>query len=138
MKRLIIIWVIMVYSCVALSQGNQEELRKSIYFNGGSYYIDEEQVLMLSDWLDSIPNLLDKYQIQLISHTDPIGGKEFNDWLSKMRSQSVLEVLILKDIPEKFINIKDWGLENPVYQNDSRMGMRMNRRVDVILHPLVF
>jgi outer membrane protein OmpA-like peptidoglycan-associated protein len=138
MKRLIIIGVFMVYSCVALSQVNQEELRKSIYFNGGSYYIDEEQVMMLSDWLDSIPNLLDKYQIQLISHTDPIGGKEFNDWLSKMRSQSVLEVLILKDIPEKFISIKDWGLENPVYQNDSRRGMFMNRRVDVILHPLVF
>ena len=138
MKRLIIIGVFMVYSCVALSQGNQEELRKSIYFNGGSYYIDEEQVMMLSDWLDSIPNLLDKYQIQLISHTDPIGGKEFNEWLSKMRSQSVMEVLIWKDIPEKFISIKDWGLENPVYQNDSRLGMRMNRRVDVILHPLVF
>jgi len=138
MKRLIIIGVFMVYSCVALSQGNQEELRKSIYFNGGSYYIDEEQVLMLSDWLDSIPNLLDKYQIQLISHTDPIGGREFNEWLSKMRSQSVMEVLIWKDIPEKFISIKDWGLENPVYQNDNRLGMRMNRRVDVILHPLVF
>ena len=138
MKRLIIIGVFMVYSCVALSQGNQEELRKCIYFNGGSYYIDEEQVLMLSDWLDSIPNLLDKYQIQLISHTDPIGGKEFNEWLSKMRSQSVMEVLIWKDIPEKFISIKDWGFENPVYQNDSRLGMRMNRRVDVILHPLVF
>ena len=138
MKRLIIIGVFMVYSCVALSQGNQEELRKSIYFNGGSYYIDEEQVMMLSDWLDSIPNLLDKYQIQLISHTDPIGGKEFNEWLSKMRSQSVMEVLIWKDIPEKFISIKDWGFENSVYQNDSRLGMRMNRRVDVILHPLVF
>ena len=138
MKRLIIIGVFMVYSCIALSQGNQEELRKSIYFNGGSYYIDEEQVLILSDWLDSIPNLLDKYQIQLISHTDPIGGKEFNEWLSKMRSQSVMEVLIWKDIPEKFISIKDWGFENPVYQNDSRLGMRMNRRVDVILHPLVF
>jgi len=32
MKRLIIIGVFMVYSCVALSQGNQEELRKSIYW----------------------------------------------------------------------------------------------------------
>lgn len=138
MKLFVVIGFFLVNSLALFSQGNQEELRKSIYFNGGSYYIDEEQVLMLSDWLDSIPNLLDKYQIQLISHTDPIGGKEFNDWLSKMRSQSVMEVLILKDIPEKFINIKDWGLENPVYQNDSRMGMRMNRRVDVILHPLVF
>lgn len=138
MKLFVIIGFFLVNSLAVYSQGHQEELRKSIYFNGGSYYIDEEQVLMLSDWLDSIPNLLDKYQIQLISHTDPIGGKEFNDWLSKMRSQSVLEVLILKDIPEKFISIKDWGLENPVYQNDSRRGMFMNRRVDVILHPLVF
>jgi len=138
MKLFVIIGFFLANSLAAYSQGNQEELRKSIYFNGGSYYIDEEQVLMLSDWLDSIPNLLDKYQIQLISHTDPIGGREFNEWLSKMRSQSVMEVLIWKDIPEKFISIKDWGLENPVYQNDSRLGMRMNRRVDVILHPLVF
>lgn len=125
-------------SWVSYAQTGQDELRKSIYFNGGSYYIDEDQVSMLSDWLDSIPNLLDKYQIQLISHTDPIGGKEFNEWLSKMRSQSVFDVLMMKDIPERFISIKDWGFENPVYQNNSRSGMRMNRRVDVILHPLVF
>ncbi len=125
-------------SFISNAQTGQDELRKSIYFNGGSYYIDEDQVSMLSDWLDSIPNLLDKYQIQLISHTDPIGGKEFNEWLSKMRSQSVFDVLMMKDIPERFISIKDWGFENPVYQNSSRSGMRMNRRVDVILHPLVF
>ncbi len=37
-------------------------------------------------WLESFPNLLEKYDIQLISHTDPIGGKEYNEWLSKMRS----------------------------------------------------
>jgi outer membrane protein OmpA-like peptidoglycan-associated protein len=125
-------------SFISNAQTGQDELRKSIYFNGGSYYIDDDQVSMLSDWLDSIPNLLDKYQIQLISHTDPIGGKEFNEWLSKMRSQSVFDVLMMKDIPERFISIKDWGFENPVYQNNSRSGMRMNRRVDVILHPLVF
>lgn len=93
---------------------------------------------MLSDWLDSIPNLLDKYQIQLISHTDPIGGKEFNDWLSKMRSNSVYDILIMKDIPDHVINVKDWGLENPVFSNQSRRGMWMNRRVDVILFPIVF
>lgn len=138
MKLFVISGLFLINSFCAYAQNSQEELRKSIYFNGGSYYIDEEQVLMLSDWLDSIPNLLDKYQIQLISHTDPVGGKEFNEWLSKMRSQSVFEILIWKDIPEKFISIKDWAFENPVYQNNSRMGMRMNRRVDVILHPLVF
>lgn len=115
-----------------------EELRKSIFFDGGSYYIDDVQVKMLSHWLDSIPNLLDKYQIQLISHTDPIGGKEFNDWLSQMRSQAVFDLLISRHIPENLITIKDWGLENPVYRNDTYRGMRLNRRVDVILYPFVF
>jgi outer membrane protein OmpA-like peptidoglycan-associated protein len=137
MREIAIIGCIFL-SGVAFSQGDQQELRRSIYFNGGSYFIGEDQTIMLSDWLDSIPNLLDKYQIQLISHTDPIGGKEFNQWLSEMRSLSVMEILRLKDIPEHFISVKDWGLENPVYQNDSRRGMRMNRRVDVILHPIVF
>jgi outer membrane protein OmpA-like peptidoglycan-associated protein len=125
------------FSLVASAQDNQE-IRRSIYFGGGSYDIDDEQLIMLSNWLDSIPNLLDKYQIQLISHTDPIGGREFNQWLSRMRSKSVFDFLLQKDIPEQFISVKDWGLENPVYSNRSYQSMRMNRRVDVILYPFVY
>ena len=116
----------------------EDELRKSIYFGGGSYYIDDEQITELFDWLDSIPKLTEKYQIQLISHTDPIGGKQYNEWLSQMRSESVFDLLIQRSIPETIIYKKDWGLENPVYSNDSFRGMVMNRRVDVILHPVVF
>jgi len=115
-----------------------DEIRKSIYFGGGSYDIDEFQIDELYHWLDSVPNLLEKYDIQLISHTDPIGGKAYNEWLSKMRSESVQQLLLQKEIPERKISIKDWGLENPVYQNDNYSGMRMNRRVDVILYPIVF
>lgn len=115
-----------------------DELRKSIYFGGGSYDIDEFQAADLYNWLDSIPDLLNKYEIHLISHTDPIGGKQYNEWLSKMRSGAVQDLLLLRDIPEHKISIKDWGLNNPVYQNSSRRGMSMNRRVDVILYPLIF
>ena len=116
----------------------RDEIRKSIYFEGGSYYMDEFQATDLAHWLDSIPNLLDKYQIQLISHTDPIGGKRYNQWLSRMRSESVMQFIVTRDIPMEMIHIKDWGLDNPVYENDSRMGMMMNRRVDVILRPVIF
>jgi len=137
MKWYVFVFLVLVSSLKTFSQ-QPEELRKSIYFGGGSYEIDEEQMRMLSEWLDSIPNLLDKYQVQLISHTDPIGGKEFNEWLSKMRSQSVYQILIEKDIPDQFITIKDWAYENPVYSNRNYRGMLMNRRVDVILYPLVY
>lgn len=121
-----------------LAYGQKDELRKSIYFDGGSYFIDEVQASDLLHWLDSIPNLLDKYEIQLISHTDPIGGRRYNEWLSQMRSEMVFYLLTQNDIPDKLIHIKDWGLENPVYDNASTVGRVMNRRVDVILRPVIF
>lgn len=132
------ITILLLLTTLSVWAQESNELRKSIFFGGGSYYLDDEQAFMLSQWLDSIPNLLDKYQVQLISHTDPIGGKEYNEWLSKMRSQSVFDLLIQKDIPEKYISIKDWGLDNPLYSNNNFRGRIMNRRVDVILHPIVF
>jgi outer membrane protein OmpA-like peptidoglycan-associated protein len=128
---------LVVISSHACGQQVAEEIRKSIYFGGGSYYITEEQITELYHWLDSIPEVLDKYDIQLISHTDPIGGKEYNEWLSEMRSSAVQRLLIQKAIPEFKISIKDWGLENPVYSNESFQGMQMNRRVDVILYPII-
>ncbi|GHM99286.1 hypothetical protein WSM22_07760 [Cytophagales bacterium WSM2-2] len=120
------------------AQDKGSEITKSIFFGGGSYYIDDEQASDLSRWLDSIPNLLQKYEIQLISHTDNIGGKRYNQWLSEMRSQMVHGLLIQKDIPETMIHVKDWGLENPVYTNETYKGLILNRRVDVVLHPIVF
>ncbi len=132
----ILLTIITVYSNA--QSPVQNEIRKSIYFGGGSYSIDDFQITDLYEWLDSVPDLLDKYSIQLISHTDPIGGKEYNEWLSEMRSHAVQQILLQRAIPEHKISIKDWGRENPVYNNNSWSGMRMNRRVDVILYPIVF
>ncbi len=131
--------IVLAFSILPLiSFAQQDEIRKSIYFRGGSYYVDKFQAKELSDWLDSIPNLLEKYQIQLTSHTDPIGGKEFNEWLSKMRSETVFQLLREMSIPEQMIHIKDWDYDNAVYRNDNYYGRMLNRRVDVILHPIVF
>jgi len=138
-RQLFFCVLILLVSVAVVAQQHQDEIRRSIFFGGGSYYVDEVQVEELYDWLDSIPNLLDKYDIHLISHTDPIGGKEYNDWLSKMRSEAVEQIILNRgDISERKITIKDWGLENPVYSNTSYNGMQMNRRVDVILYPIIF
>ena len=135
-----VIWIMafLIASLQTVAQQPVDEIRMSIYFGGGSYSINEEQVTQLYHWLDSIPDMLEKYNIQLISHTDPIGGREYNEWLSEMRSFSVQSLLLQKAIPEYKISIKDWGLENPVYSNDTWSGMEMNRRVDVILYPIIF
>jgi outer membrane protein OmpA-like peptidoglycan-associated protein len=131
------IWFIGLLASSSVAMGQQEEIRMSIYFGGGSYGIDTAQIEELFHWLDSIPNM-EKYEIHLISHTDPIGGKQYNEWLSEMRSEAVKQLILQKEIPEHKISVKDWGLDNAVYSNRSRQGMRMNRRVDVILYPIVF
>jgi outer membrane protein OmpA-like peptidoglycan-associated protein len=137
MRSLLLSILLVCYFSLSAQQ-RVDEIRKSIFFGGGSYYIDPHQARELYHWLDSIPNLLEKYDIHLISHTDPIGGKEYNEWLSKMRSAAVQELLIRKPVPEHKISIKDWGLENAVYRNDTYNGMKLNRRVDVILYPIIF
>lgn len=137
MLKGLVLAMLTLYSFVCAGQ-KKDEIRKSIFFGGGSYYIDEFQAEDLYQWLDSVPNLLEKYDIHLISHTDPIGGKEYNEWLSKMRSEAVQQLLLRKEIPEFKISVKDWGLENPVYRNDTNQGRYLNRRVDVILYPILF
>lgn len=134
-------WFLIISFVVAAPSSfaqHPDEIRKSIFFGGGSYQISEDQIAALNHWLDSIPDLLEKFDIHLISHTDPIGGKEYNEWLSRMRSGAVFGLLIQRPVPKHKITIKDWGLENAVYRNDSYEGMVMNRRVDVILYPIIF
>ncbi len=110
---------------------------KSIYFGGGSYYVDDPQVLELNHLLDSIPNIRD-FTITIHSHTDNIGGAAYNEWLSQMRSESVIQELLLSAFKMNQIEIKDFGQFNPIFDNSTWEGRRLNRRVDIIFWPVVF
>src|SRR5688572_16881255 len=103
MLRKLLFMVAVALTTVASAQQQEEEIRMSIYFGGGSYDIDSMQMEELFHWLDSIPSL-DKYEIHLISHTDPIGGKQYNEWLSQMRSEAVRNLLLQKEVPEQKIS----------------------------------
>jgi len=107
----------------------------SIYFGGGSYFISEDQKSSITKFLNEIPHV-EQYSITIHSHTDNIGGVEFNNWLSQMRSHSAMEQLLLNNIQQEMIEIKDFGLHNPVYDNSTWEGRRKNRRVDIFLWPL--
>jgi len=128
---LTILFLITATLANAQSQGEPSFI-KSVFFRGGSAFINFEQSLAIQDLLDSIPHVQD-YLITVHSHTDNMGGEEFNQVLSNRRSESTIEALILHDkIQKGVIEIKDFGLFNPVYDNDTWYGRRMNRRVDII------
>lgn len=107
----------------------------SIYFGGGSYYIDEEQVGELYKFLDAIDNI-ETQEISIHSHTDNIGSLQYNQWLSQLRSESAFNKLLQRGIPSDIITIADFGEQNPIYSNDTWNGKLRNRRVDIIIKPL--
>ena len=110
---------------------------KSIYFGGGSYYVDDEQLNDLRSFLTELGNI-NRYVISIHSHTDNIGGAEYNEWLSQMRSESVVFHLVNENVPVNNIHIRDFGQFNPVFDNDSWGGRQRNRRVDIIFEPITF
>jgi len=112
-----------------------EDKMISIYFGGGSYYIDEDQESDLVDFINDVENLA-KYQIEVHGHTDNIGSLDFNKYLSHMRCEEVIHVLKSLFIEEETIFQYDHGEENPDYSNDSYQGKLHNRRVDVIIRKL--
>ena len=118
----------------AQNGGTQEYKIVSIYFRGGSYYVDDAQKEHVRDFLSK--EILFNYEIHIHSHTDNIGGVDFNEWLSKMRSEATYQFLKEDGIPQNQIFIKDHGLYNPDFENDSIDGRARNRRVDIVLWPL--
>lgn len=136
----LILAIVLLGSLVCTYGQNDEHpeyLIKSIYFGGGSFYVDSLQREELYQFLDSIPDL-HFYDISIHSHTDNIGGAAYNKWLSEMRSESVIEELLNKNLDPNSIVIKDFGQFNPVFDNSTYMGRLRNRRVDIVFWPLVF
>jgi outer membrane protein OmpA-like peptidoglycan-associated protein len=127
----------LVFSWTTSFGQEMKEIVKSIYFGGGSYMIDRNQAQQLSDLVKSIKNL-EYYEINIMSHTDPIGGREFNEYLSRMRSQSAIDLLKSFDIPQEKIRFKDFAFDAPSYDNSTWEGRARNRRVDIQFKPIVF
>lgn len=108
----------------------------SIYFGGGSYYIDKDQEQELYKWLDDIPEL-ENQEISIHGHTDDIGSMQYNRMLSRYRCEAALLKLLNKGILREQITIEDFGEENPIYDNSTFKGKLKNRRVDVIIKHIV-
>lgn len=144
--HIIVISLLIITCFISLNASSQaaednldpdQPLIKSIFFGGGSYYVDPEQSESLQDFLNGIPNI-DMYTITIHSHTDNIGGAEYNNWLSNMRSESVAYELIMQQIPSNNIRINDFGQDKPIFDNRTYKGRLLNRRVDIILEMIVF
>ena len=93
------------------AQQEGDLIRNSSYFGGGCDYVDPYQAMELREFIEKVDDIRN-YEIILFSHTDPIGGKEYNEWLSRKRSEAVNSELLKIHVPEELIKIRDFGRDN--------------------------
>ncbi len=138
MKRLLPFTLSLLFSTVLFTQNNTGNgtLVKSIYFGGGSAYIDRVQAKELQEFIDEIPNIRN-CEISIQSHTDNIGSLEYNQWLSIHRSRATQQELLKIGVPQEIMSILDFGEQHPDFDNDTWEGKLQNRRVDVIIKRLI-
>ncbi len=109
----------------------------SIFFGGGSYYIDQEQGARLQEFLEGIGKI-EGYEIEVQGHTDDIGNRAYNLRLSEFRARAVKERLLNFPIPEEVIDMLPLGEDAPSFDNATWRGKLSNRRVDVIFKRILF
>lgn len=107
-------------------------LPDNVLFDFGSHNLSPEA----DAYLREVARLtLDKTkeQLSLEGHTDNVGSAPFNQALSARRAESVAAALKRLGVPEERLKTVGHGLSQPIAPNDSEIGRRLNRRVEIVL-----
>lgn len=73
------------------------------------------------------------FEITLTGHTDSDGSNEYNDRLSKKRTETVTAFLIKKGIVEDKVKVEYFGELHPKVDNVDEAAMAVNRRVELTI-----
>lgn len=90
--------------------------------------------------LGRIAKIVNKYgktHLSLVGHTDSTGSKSYNQKLSEQRAGTIQTYFrSLKVIPER-MTIYGLGEDKPRASNTTNLGRKQNRRVEIIIEPLI-
>ena len=72
-------------------------------------------------------------KLEIEGHTDSIGSDEYNQTLSEKRAAAVQDYLISSGVTTANVTARGLGKSDPVADNSSAAGRKLNRRVEMIV-----
>lgn len=103
-----------------------------VLFETGKYALSQDAQLKLAK-LSGIIQAHPGLTLAIEGHTDTTGSADFNMTLSQHRADSVREFLIKQGLAVDTITSKGMGQDNPVADNSTAAGRKLNRRVEIIV-----
>ncbi|MDT0617773.1 OmpA family protein [Salinisphaera sp. P385] len=89
---------------------------------------------------DKIANVFKDYEktaVHLVGHTDSSGSDSYNQKLSERRASAVASYLSSKGVNSSRMATWGRGESEPIATNDTEAGRSRNRRVDIVIKPIV-
>jgi len=72
-------------------------------------------------------------QVIVEGHTDNVGSEEYNQSLSELRAENVMNFLVEQGVTASRLTSIGYGLSRPIADNETKEGKAKNRRVDLIV-----
>ncbi len=115
----------------------EPEPEEVIIFSNVQFEFDRAEILpeyaeMLSEAARQITEREDPTVI-VEGHTCNIGPADYNMGLSERRAQAVADFLVEQNVDPEVIETEAYGLTQPRFDNDTREGRALNRRVELRL-----
>ena len=88
-----------------------------------------ERLARISGIVLAYPDL----KLQIEGHTDSIGSETYNQTLSEKRAGTVRSYLVGSAIPVDHVNAVGLGKSDPVADNSTAAGRKLNRRVEMVV-----
>ena len=90
--------------------------------------------------MGKISNIVIKYgktHLTIVGHTDSTGSRSYNQQLSEKRAASVQNFLGSQGVIPQRMSAYGMGEDKPRASNSSEHGRTLNRRVEIIIEPIV-
>ena len=103
-----------------------------VLFDSGQYTLKSaarERLARISGIIGAYPDL----KLQIEGYTDSVGGDEYNQRLSEKRAGSVRDYLVDAGVSINNVFAKGMGKSNPIADNSTAAGRKLNRRVEMIV-----
>jgi outer membrane protein OmpA-like peptidoglycan-associated protein len=89
------------------------------------------------DRMAEVMNKYGKTSLSIVGHTDSSGSAQYNQDLSERRAQAVQQAFVQRGVIPERLSTQGRGESEPRASNSTDSGKQLNRRVEIIVEPIV-
>ncbi|WP_261815590.1 OmpA family protein [Vibrio gallicus] len=104
-----------------------------VYFNFDKSELTQTSKLTLQTLAQRMSSLHSVPNLDVVGHTDALGGKDYNHHLGQHRAQASKVYLVEAGVAKEVLAPHSRGLEQPLQDNSTAQGRAANRRVEIKL-----